>query len=188
MVEKLEKIILYLTTTSTSPFARKGNGLQKFSDLLRTVFNSGASIAHHREKVKRCYKVHIQMEEQKKNYKNDWESKKTTKTDGKLISYWCFSPGFGYDSLDKKYLYYLNYINCITNIFYSMEQMVEQGIRSVVLTSGTLSPLKPFISELGIPIAVQLENPHIVTKEQVCVGVLSQGPDNHPLNSSYNTR
>ncbi|XP_025996451.1 regulator of telomere elongation helicase 1 homolog isoform X2 [Solenopsis invicta] len=165
VIEKLEKIILYLTTTSTSPFARKGNALQKFSDLLRTVFNSGASIARHREKVKRCYKVHIQIEEQKKNYKNDvWESKKMTKTDGKLISYWCFSPGFG------------------------MEQMVEQGIRSVVLTSGTLSPLKSFISELGIPIAVQLENPHIVTKGQVCVGILSQGPDNHPLNSSYNTR
>jgi len=87
-----------------------------------------------------------------------------------------------------KKIHYLNYINHMTNIFYSMEQMVEQGIRSVILTSGTLSPLKPFISELGIPITVQLENPHIITKEQVCVGVLSQGPDNHPLNSSYNTR
>lgn len=101
VVEKLEKIILYLTTTSTSPFSRKGNALQKFSDLLRTAFNSGgASIARHREKVKRCYKVHIQAEEQKKTHKNDvWESKKTTmKADGKLISYWCFSPGFGYES------------------------------------------------------------------------------------------
>ncbi|CAL1684007.1 unnamed protein product [Lasius platythorax] len=165
VIDKLEKVILYLTTTSTSPFARKGNALQKFSDLLKTAFNSGGSIVRHKEKVKRCYKVYIQMEEQKKNYKSDvWETKKTTKTDGKLISYWCFSPGFG------------------------MEQMVEQGIRSVILTSGTLSPMKPFISELGIPIAVQLENPHIVTKQQVCVGVLSQGPDNHPLNSSYNTR
>lgn len=108
MVEKLEKIILYLTTTSTSPFARKGNALQKFSDLLRTAFNSGASIARHREKVKRCYKVHIQMEEQKKNYKNDvWESKKTIKTDGKLISYWCFSPGFGYNLLNEQ-IHFLN--------------------------------------------------------------------------------
>jgi len=69
-----------------------------------------------------------------------------------------------------------------------MEQIVEQGIRSILLTSGTLSPLKPFISELGIPIAIQLENPHIITNKQVCVGVLSQGPDNNPLNSSYNTR
>lgn len=165
VIDKLDKIILYLTTTSTSPFARKGNALQKFSDLLRTAFTSGASVARYREKVKRCYKVHIQVEEQRKSHKGDiWESKKPTKADGKLISYWCFSPGFG------------------------MEQMLEQGIRSVLLTSGTLSPLKPFISELAIPIAVQLESPHIVTKEQVCVGVLSQGPDNHPLNSSYNTR
>lgn len=88
----------------------------------------------------------------------------------------------------NKYIFLINKLNVITNLFYRMEQMVEQGIRSVVLTSGTLSPLTPFISELGIPITVQLENPHIVTKEQVCVGVLSQGPDNHPLNSSYNTR
>lgn len=105
MVDKLEKIIFYLTTTSTSPFARKGNALQRFSDLLRTAFNSGASIARHMEKVKRCYKVHIQVEEQKKNY-NIWESKKTvTKTDGKLISYWCFSPGFGYESFNRLTLY-----------------------------------------------------------------------------------
>jgi len=96
VIEKLDKIIVYLTTTNTSPFARKGNALQKFSDLLRTAFNSGSSIARHKEKVKRCYKVHIQMEDQKKNFKNDiWESKKTTKPDGKVISYWCFSPGFG---------------------------------------------------------------------------------------------
>lgn len=110
VVEKLEKIILYLTATSTSPFTRKGNALQKFNDLLRTAFNSGASIARHMEKVKRCYKVHIQKEEQKKSYKNDvWESKKTTtKTEGKLISYWCFSPGFGYESIEQ-----IDYLNCI---------------------------------------------------------------------------
>lgn len=104
MTDKLEKIISYLTiTTGTSPFARKGNALQKFCDLLRTAFNNSIPIAHHKEKVKRCYKVHIQIEEQKKTYKKDiWDTKKTTtKTDGKLISYWCFSPGFGYDLLNK---------------------------------------------------------------------------------------
>lgn len=109
VIDKLEKIILYLTTTSTSPFARKGNALQKFSDLLKTAFNSGASVARHKEKVKRCYKVHVQIEEQKKNYKTDvWENKKTTKTDGKLISYWCFSPGFGYEKLRNKVTHYYN--------------------------------------------------------------------------------
>ena len=69
-----------------------------------------------------------------------------------------------------------------------MQQLLESGIRSLILTSGTLSPLKPFISELEIPIEVQLENPHIVTGKQVCVGILGQGPDGHSLNSSFNTR
>ncbi|XP_015515534.2 regulator of telomere elongation helicase 1 homolog isoform X1 [Neodiprion lecontei] len=166
VIDKLDKIVLYLSTTSTSPFSRKGNGLQKFNDLLRVVFSGGQASPLYRDRVKRCYKVHVMPEEVKKGRKNDgWDALKTTsKTEGKIISYWCFSPGFG------------------------MQQIVEQGIRSIVLTSGTLSPLKPLISELAIPIGVQLENPHIVTGRQVCVGVLSNGPDGHPLNSSFNTR
>ncbi|XP_076299297.1 regulator of telomere elongation helicase 1 isoform X2 [Lasioglossum baleicum] len=164
VTEKLDKIVLYLTTTSTSPFARKGNALQKFSDLLRIAFNNSNNMRY-REKIKQCYKVYIQVEEPKKTHKNDlWETKKSLKNEGKVISYWCFSPGF------------------------SMQQLLEQGVRSIVLTSGTLSPLRPFISELGIPIDVQLENPHIVKGDQVCVGVLSQGPDGYVLNSSFNTR
>ena len=98
VIDKLDKIILYLTTTSTSPFSRKGNALQKFSDLLRVVF-AGSTNNKYRERIKKCYKVHIQPEQPKKSFKNDaWEIKKMTKSDGKLISYWCFSPGFGYTS------------------------------------------------------------------------------------------
>lgn len=69
-----------------------------------------------------------------------------------------------------------------------MQQLKNQGARAIILTSGTLSPLKPFISELGIPIEVQLENSHIVKEDQICVGILSQGPDGYSLNSSFNTR
>lgn len=165
MAEKLDKIVVWLTTTSSSPFAIRGRALQKFSDFLRTVF-SGGNTLQNRERVKECYKVFIQPESQQKQSKNDgWNKKKTVNnSNGKVICYWCFSPGFG------------------------MRQLVDLGIHSVILTSGTLSPLKPFISELGIPIDIQLENPHIVKPEQICVGVLSNGPDGHPLNSSYNTR
>lgn len=95
-MDKLDKIILYLTTVSTSAFSRKGNALQKFCDLLRVVF-AGSNSDKYRERIKKCYKVYIQIEQPKKSYKNDaWETKKITKSDGKLISYWCFSPGFGY--------------------------------------------------------------------------------------------
>ncbi len=45
-------------------------------------------------------------------------------TSGRTLSYWCFSPG------------------------YAMSDLVSQGVRSVILTSGTLSPLNSFSSEL----------------------------------------
>lgn len=69
-----------------------------------------------------------------------------------------------------------------------MQQLLGKNTRSVILTSGTLAPLKPLITELAIPIRVQLENPHIVTKVQVCVQVVCQGPDKEPLISNYENR
>lgn len=52
-----------------------------------------------------------------------------------------------------------------------MRSLLSQGIHSIILTSGTLSPLHATISELGIPITVQLENPHIIESSQVHVTV-----------------
>lgn len=69
-----------------------------------------------------------------------------------------------------------------------MQQLLGKNTRSVILTSGTLAPLKPLISELGIPINVRLENPHIVSKAQVCVQIVGQGPDKEPLISNYENR
>lgn len=43
---------------------------------------------------------------------------------GNVLSYWCFSPGI------------------------SMQELVRQGVRSIILTSGTLSPLSSFTSEM----------------------------------------
>lgn len=43
---------------------------------------------------------------------------------GNILSYWCFSPGF------------------------SMQDLMNQGVRSIILTSGTLSPLSSFTSEM----------------------------------------
>lgn len=43
---------------------------------------------------------------------------------GKVLSYWCFSPG------------------------HSMHELVRQGVRSLILTSGTLAPVSSFALEL----------------------------------------
>ncbi|KXJ71470.1 hypothetical protein RP20_CCG020471 [Aedes albopictus] len=69
-----------------------------------------------------------------------------------------------------------------------MRQLLGRNARSIILTSGTLAPLKPLISELDIPIAVRLENPHIIDGSQVCVKIVGQGPDKEMLNSSYSNR
>ena len=42
-----------------------------------------------------------------------------------------------------------------------------QCARSVVLTSGTLSPMKSFASELGVEFPIQLEANHVIPLNQV---------------------
>uniref|UniRef100_A0A672UHH9 Regulator of telomere elongation helicase 1 n=1 Tax=Strigops habroptila TaxID=2489341 RepID=A0A672UHH9_STRHB len=82
----------------------------------------------------------------------------------KTLSYWCFSPG------------------------YSMHELVRQGVRTIILTSGTLSPLSSFTMEMQIPFPVRLENPHVIDKHQLWVGIISKGPDGTVLTSTYERR
>jgi len=69
-----------------------------------------------------------------------------------------------------------------------MEQLLNTQVRSVILTSGTLAPLKPLLAELAIPVAHQLENPHIVSSSQVYVKIIGSGPDREQLISNFANR
>lgn len=69
-----------------------------------------------------------------------------------------------------------------------MEQLLNARVRSIILTSGTLAPLKPFIAELALPVHQQLENPHIIDSSQVFVKIIGHGPDREPLISNYQNR
>ncbi|GAB4815023.1 hypothetical protein N2152v2_002069 [Parachlorella kessleri] len=87
--------------------------------------------------------------------------------DGRMLptlSYWCFSPG------------------------QTMAQLAQMKVGSIILTSGTLSPLDSFAQELALPFPVRLENPHVIDPSQVWIGVVPLGPSGHALNSSYQTR
>ena len=65
-------------------------------------------------------------------------------------------------------------------------QALGQGAWSVVLTSGTLSPLTSFRSELGADFQNVLETPHVVDmKRQVWAGSLSRGPGGMELYATY---
>lgn len=69
-----------------------------------------------------------------------------------------------------------------------MQHLLGKNVRSIILTSGTLAPLKPLIAELGIPIDIRLENPHIVNSSQVLVKIIGQGSDKVTLNSNFQNR
>ncbi|MCO5560281.1 hypothetical protein L7F22_013892 [Adiantum nelumboides] len=63
---------------------------------------------------------------------------------------------------------------------------IASTARTVILTSGTLSPIGSFASELGVTFEVSMEAPHVIDmKTQVWAGVLPRGLGNIPLNASY---
>lgn len=82
----------------------------------------------------------------------------------RTLSWWCFNPGV------------------------AMQEFTKLGVRSIILTSGTLSPLDSFALELNLEFPVRLENPHVISPNQVWVGVIPSGPSGHSLNSSYRNR
>lgn len=69
-----------------------------------------------------------------------------------------------------------------------MQHLQRQKIRNLILTSGTLAPLKPIITEMEIQNPVQLTNPHIIRDIQIMVKVVSSGPDHAMLDSSFKYR
>ena len=60
--------------------------------------------------------------------------------------------------------------------------------RSLIMTSGTLTPLASFQAELQVPFENQLVASHVISTEQVNVQIISRSVNNHPFNFSYPNR
>ena len=71
---------------------------------------------------------------------------------------------------------YCSMFSPLHNYNRSMAKLQKLGVRSIILTSGTLSPLQATAEEIGLKFPVQLENKHIVSSSQVWCGVLGTGP------------
>lgn len=94
----------------------------------------------------------------------------------KKISLYCFNPSFGYFFIIMECKSYNKDIT-ILNVFYRIRALLQLGVQSIIITSGTLSPLKTFIHELGLPEPVTLENGHIARKCQASIKFpLKYGP------------
>ncbi|XP_054602371.2 regulator of telomere elongation helicase 1 isoform X2 [Nothobranchius furzeri] len=165
--EALEQIIGSLTGKPGAFL--NSNGLQKLADIIQLVFSGEPSELDRQRKMESYsayFKVHIHRDTsaaKKKQAADPWASA-SSKKQGNILSYWCFSPGF------------------------SMQELVNQGVRCIILTSGTLSPLTTFTSEMRIDFPVLLENGHVISRDQIYVRVLDQGPDSVVLSSAFNRR
>ncbi|KAL0319224.1 UNVERIFIED_CONTAM: Regulator of telomere elongation helicase 1 [Sesamum angustifolium] len=82
----------------------------------------------------------------------------------RTLSWWCFNPGI------------------------AMEEFSRLGVGSIILTSGTLSPMDSFAEELKLEFPIRLENPHVISGNQIWAGVAPVGPSGYSFNSSYRSR
>ena len=83
----------------------------------------------------------------------------------KVFGYWCMNPGLAINEL-----------------------LSGCKVRNLILTSGTLSPMDSFATELQVNFPFQLENGHVIFREQLMVGIVPIGPTNLQLNSSFANR
>ncbi|RDD47757.1 Regulator of telomere elongation helicase 1 [Trichoplax sp. H2] len=158
------------TVSDSKTLRAKHFGLEKVLDILTLIFganqidlSSGSS-----SNSQRYYKVHIRSDNNirkwQTSHSDPWTTAKKAAKEGRILSYWCFSPS------------------------YSMKELIDQEVRAVILTSGTLSPIESLVAEFQVSFPVQLQNPHVIDKKQIWIGTVSKGPCGTALNSSYRNR
>ncbi|CAG5133949.1 unnamed protein product [Candidula unifasciata] len=172
LLDVLDKMSTFLSNDGNSALSTKGAGLSKFADCLKIVFSQEpkeyTTLTTHQKLLSEHFKVHVQKKQAESYNKKKIDSWSTSANNEgrkeRILSYWCFSPG------------------------HTMKDLLAHGVKVIILTSGTLSPLDSFTMEMQIPFPVQLENPHVIEKSQVWLGTLCKGPDGTVLNSEYKNR
>ncbi|XP_041338826.1 Fanconi anemia group J protein [Pyrgilauda ruficollis] len=76
-----------------------------------------------------------------------------------MLNFWCLNPAVAFSDLNE--------------------------VRTIVLTSGTLSPMDSFSSELGVKFSIQLEANHVIRNSQVWVGTVGAGPSGRQLCATF---
>ncbi|KVI06000.1 hypothetical protein Ccrd_015675 [Cynara cardunculus var. scolymus] len=173
LLDTIEEATVLLEEDAKTTASQKTKGtvcrLESIGDILKLIFkdDGNAHAKHYRVSLDL---VHVQEVEASSSdaFKGKQESTSVAFGDAgkasRIFSWWCFNPGV------------------------AMEEFSRRGVRSIVLTSGTLSPMDSFAEELKLAFPVRLENPHVISSNQLWAGIVPVGPSGHPFNSSYRTR
>jgi Rad3-related DNA helicase len=62
---------------------------------------------------------------------------------------------------------------------------IKNKVRSLILTSGTLSPMNTFASELDMQFPIVMEGNHVVKNEQVCVAVIPTSKTGYSFKGTF---
>jgi Rad3-related DNA helicase len=75
------------------------------------------------------------------------------------------------------------------NAAFAFKKVVQAKPHSLILTSGTLSPLETFEGELGVEFKHKLVNHHVINPKQVMIHVLKRGFDqSNTFSSAFDER
>ncbi|KAI8893457.1 hypothetical protein BC833DRAFT_608282 [Globomyces pollinis-pini] len=136
-------------------------GLTLLSDAMKIVFQSPLTAER---SLAKFYKVHVQKRDVILTvYSKNGQSIPSASQE-LFFSFWCFSAAV------------------------AMKDLESEGCRTIILASGTLSPLDGFAKEMGIPFPHRLENSHVIQSNQILVSVMNKGPSATKLISTFQNR
>uniref|UniRef100_A0A182Q0A5 Helicase ATP-binding domain-containing protein n=1 Tax=Anopheles farauti TaxID=69004 RepID=A0A182Q0A5_9DIPT len=133
-------------------------GLQALINFLKMVYAGKGAV--YNNAVRQNFRVYIEAEEQANENQSATVKGKNVDREAKVLNFMCVNPG------------------------YAISKLTDLEPRNIILTSSTLSPMKPLISELMLPVKITLENPHFVDSSKFCVKVVSFAPNQDELASS----
>ncbi|RYH21163.1 hypothetical protein EON65_21350 [archaeon] len=109
---------------------------------LAAFYTALERILHTGRQEHQDFQVYIADEENKKNkngnittYYHDASTRSATR---RVVNFMCFSTGV------------------------ALKELTKLGVRSLILTSGTLSPMEAMKEDLKLPFVVELQNPHVI--------------------------
>jgi len=172
-VRQLSNMIMDIRGTSSSSSSNMTTTgtpkIDHFASCLHKIFGTpteGQSMAR-----ARAYRVHITSKgghnhnhNQNHHPSRNSSSSSSSSAKGRTLSYWCFAPSL------------------------AMNELSSLRVRSILVTSGTLSPLPSYSLELGLPFPHTLENPHIIHDDQIHVRVVGKGVTGKTLCCTYEKR
>lgn len=168
----LDKISLSLGGTASHQMNRmKIASFETLSTFLRTISPpeiTDDEVSEFRKEFRQKYAIVLKEEEDTKNkFQDDRRGKYRVATEsnvkGWIMNLYCLSPSV------------------------AIKQLKNLGVKCVIITSGTLSPLDSFESEMELPFPVKLENKHVIDEKQLLVCAVSERGD-CKFDSRFNNR